>query len=1458
MKDKGRAESQGVENSLTIMFTDLVGSSQLYHERGDSTARSLVSGHLTLLNQQLEKFNGTLIKTLGDSLMVTFTKAKKALACAMAMQRVMAENNRRVAPADQLHIRIGIHSGPVIEEAGDVHGDTVNITARIEEQAPGDEIYTSANSWQAATALDAEIEPLGKFELRGIPEPLHLVRLIWDAKEIVTKRQLQLDKLVIPALADALGQRKCILILGGLTLGLRKGTVRAQLAKEMGKTLGMEDRREDLSRLASFFEEENDRDELVHFVSDQVQKLPALRNGIIQALAAIDFPLILTTDLDTRIDEALEAAGRKVRKFTRIEEADPSRLQPDEVTLVKLYGDITDSDSLAITEEDLSDRQDGLKYAPEEFLALLATRPMLFVGFRWSDPRFKRLHRTLSAYTESDRAKATGVSIKVAAGVRGTWRQRGLTLVQADEIEFAQKLRQAIAGIKEKSHQDHKDSDEFLVDVSGLGTWKRPYKFLSSFQEEDEQIFFGREDEKRKVFSLAVSNRLVLLHGASGTGKTSLLNAGVVPQLKREGYAVMVRRPLKEPEDEIREGLAILLRDKSMDNAELGEVSSRWVADVLSDRLHAFLSRYVQALEQPLIIILDQFEEFFVRFAKKARQAFAEQLGAIVKDRELKVHFVLSLRDDFHSKLSELKPKIPDIFHHDFRLENLTLEGMARAIKAPAKLAGLRFQAGLIDRILADLGTVGSEPPQLQIICDRMYDELREGEKEFADKHFDALGGAKGILGSYLERFIANRTPAARELTQMALKALVTSKGTRSVISARQISQEINRPLKTARSVLDQLLQARLARKIMVDDSHCYELSHEYLIEEITKWIAEKDNELKRARELLRQETLNHERFGLLIAPSRVRIIQNHETELNLSKEETALLKNSLRSHRRKRQWSALLSLLVIGGVLIGALALARNYKLGLCKGAEEKLAGVWDQQVKSAIQSAFQKSGRPYAQDTFKRIEKLFDKQAAAWTAMHTEACEATNIHGTQSNKMLDLRMNCLDRKRTECGALTKLFARGADGDLVDKAVQAALKLGSLDRCADKTALLAAFPPPESPQVRARVAQLQKKLADVRALNKSGKYPGAFQAAKIVLAETKETGFEPLVAEALLEFSVLSWKNGLYHESEKEFRKTLVMAARCRHDEIVAKAATGLLYVVGYKLGRYEAGLQSYALVESALIRGGSDPALTGRALSVMGILHERLGAYDQALEYEQRALSIRTQALGADHPDVASSLNNLAIVSERIGNYQDSLRYHRQALAIREKTLGPAHISVAESLNNIGIVLQRQGNYDEAQKVLEQADVIWAETLGAEIPVRGHALNNLGIVFNAKGKYQLAMEHFQLALGIWEKSSGPNHSNLAHPLTGMGECSLALGELGAAHTFLERALTIRESKACDPNFLAETRIALAKVLWQEGQNKKRAIAQATQARETLRKAKGKFWQNKLADVESWLASHS
>ncbi len=528
------------------------------------------------------------------------------------------------------------------------------------------------------------------------------------------------------------------------------------------------------------------------------------------------------------------------------------------------------------------------------------------------------------------------------------------------------------------------------------------------------------------------------------------------------------------------------------------------------------------------------------------------------------------------------------------------------------------------------------------------------------------------------------------------------------------------------------------------------------------------------------------------------------------------------------------------------------------CQGAETRLDGIWDSDVEQRVRTAFGKTGRPYAAGTFQRVKKHLDLRRDAWVGMWTEACEATHIHGSQSGKMLDLRMHCLDRKLIEFNALTELFSHHADGRVVDKAVHATLALSTLDRCADKEALSAAFPPPEDPEIRARVQKLQKELEDVRALTTSGKVPEGFELAQKVLKRAEATDFKPLIAESMYAFSELNTKLGHYQEAEKLFRKTLVLGAEARHDEVVAKAAKEFLYLTGYKLGRYEAGLQSYPLVEGALVRGGNDPKLRARTISVVGILLERLGRYQESVQHEKQALALRTEALGAEHPATASSLNNLGIVYERIGEYEESLRYHRRALAIREKALGDRHISVAESLNNLGIVLQRNGDLDESQKVLERADALWAAALGEEIPVRAHAMNNLGNVFNAKGQWDKAMEQYGKALGIWEKSAGMNHSNLAHPLTGMGQCSLALGNISAARKYLERALAIRQSKAGDPNFLGETQLALAKVLWRADKEKQRAAGLAGKARQTFSQAKGKYWHQKLVETDEWLLDNN
>ncbi len=528
------------------------------------------------------------------------------------------------------------------------------------------------------------------------------------------------------------------------------------------------------------------------------------------------------------------------------------------------------------------------------------------------------------------------------------------------------------------------------------------------------------------------------------------------------------------------------------------------------------------------------------------------------------------------------------------------------------------------------------------------------------------------------------------------------------------------------------------------------------------------------------------------------------------------------------------------------------------CQGASEQLRGVWDSEVKKTIETAFAQTGRHYAEDTFVRVERLLDQRSQAWTAMWTEACEATHVQGKQSDKMLDLRMRCLDRKLGAVRALTHLFATKADGKIVDKAVQAALGLTGLERCADTAALSAAFPPPEDPALQAKVKSQQAKLAEARALSRAGKYPDALTIVQEMLPAVEAAGYLPLLAETKAEHADLLSRIGRNQEAAEGLEKAMLVSAQAKHDLVMARAATRYLYVVGYQQGFYAEGLKLFPFVESALSRAGAEPALYARALNIMGILYERLGRYQESVDYEGRALAIREQALGADHPFVAYSFNNLGIVAMREGKYDLAIEHLNRAVAIRERALGPQHPDVAVTLNNMGIVRERMGDYEGALKVLQRVQNIWTSALGPEAPVLSHALNNLGNVYKSKGDFLIALPYYQKALAIWQETLGAHHQSLAHPLTGIGECKLLAGQYAAAVPVLEKALRIRESGSIDAKLLGETRFALARALDGLGKDRKRAHRLATQALESFRNSLGGYWQKKRAQAEAWLQSRN
>ena len=131
------------------------------------------------------------------------------------------------------------------------------------------------------------------------------------------------------------------------------------------------------------------------------------------------------------------------------------------------------------------------------------------------------------------------------------------------------------------------------------------------------------------------------------------------------------------------------------------------------------------------------------------------------------------------------------------------------------------------------------------------------------------------------------------------------------------------------------------------------------------------------------------------------------------------------------------------------------------CEGARAQLAGVWDRGVKARVRAAFEGSGRPQARATFERVSRVLDGQAAEWTAMKREVCEARR-DGRQDARATALRTVCLEHQRREVAELTAKLAK-ADGRVVDRAVHAAFELTSVAACADVAALALGQPAPEN-----------------------------------------------------------------------------------------------------------------------------------------------------------------------------------------------------------------------------------------------------------------------------------------------------------------------------------------------------------------------------------------------------------
>jgi len=596
-----------------------------------------------------------------------------------------------------------------------------------------------------------------------------------------------------------------------------------------------------------------------------------------------------------------------------------------------------------------------------------------------------------------------------------------------------------------------------------------------------------------------------------------------------------------------------------------------------------------------------------------------------------------------------------------------------------------------------------------------------------------------------------------------------------------------------------------------------------------------------------------------------------------------ALLDALSRGDAARRRVRVLATVAVLGGAaVVGVVAVGPN---GAVRCGDVRI-GTWDDARRAEVQTAFEATKLTYADESFQRVEARLDRIADGWSELSQVVCEAEREH---PRAVHDLQRTCLARRRSEVAAVVEVLA-AADSEVVARATDAVANLPRVAACADEDALVTGVaPPPRS--AAASVAEARDVIARVDALLRAGRFGPAYELALVAVEKARASDYDPVVVEAVDLLGMAQYETGDVDGAVELLADNALAAVAARHDEIAARSASRVSFLLGYRLARPAEGavwsrhaaaaVQRFGegtLIEAEhlVTRGGVDSAQgdydaalaafdraleiqvahLGESHPILGNVENNIGSilvykgdYGRAAEHIQRALAIFTAAYGPNHPRVAVALNGLGVVDEKRGDLGAARDAHAGALAIRKRAFGDDSPEAALSMDNLGSVHLMLGELSAAIEHCNRALEIREATLGPEHPHVASSLVNLGLIAEQQGRFDDAVQRHQRAIRVFEGALGPDHPFLAHPLTSLGRSELALGHPLVAVETLERALALREASGT-PEERGETRFALAQAAWAAGQPQR--------AQGLLVRAVDELPADGRSEAERWRVEHA
>ncbi len=394
-----------------------------------------------------------------------------------------------------------------------------------------------------------------------------------------------------------------------------------------------------------------------------------------------------------------------------------------------------------------------------------------------------------------------------------------------------------------------------------------PYVGLDAFHEAESDVFFGRQRLSELLIDKLKSARLLAVVGPSGSGKSSLVLAGLLPTLKRGAIPATADSvgseqwryaPRMVPGSDPLANLARVLQSAGNEPAA-GQDSATWLAAQVA-RLKAdphFLTTIVDATgDTPAVLVIDQFEELFTLCTdEEARQAFAANLLQLSQAPTHRHTVILTMRTDFESFIMRLADFQPFFEQALVRVTPLNAAELREAIEKPAAAIGLKFEAGIVDALLQDILGEPAALPLLQFTLLKLW-EARERNR-ITWEAYRHLGGGRLALARSADELYESLIPEDQVTTRRILLRLVRP-GEGLEVTSNRVRIESLYQTGEARDRIDRVLQrwidARLLRLSEGDTSadRQVEVAHEALVRNWPRLVDWLDEERERLRQRLR------------------------------------------------------------------------------------------------------------------------------------------------------------------------------------------------------------------------------------------------------------------------------------------------------------------------------------------------------------------------------------------------------------------------------------------------------------------------------------------------------------------------------------------------------------------------------------------------------------------------------